>query len=425
MSEALDRLADLAGIEASFRDYFGNETAVSDATKRALLGAMGYDAASEAGIDAALCDAEDEPWKRVLARGAIFRIGDPLQLACSLPARGDDELSWEIGLEDGTSLGGVLAWNGAANAGIRIVGARRLERRRVTIDALVPLGYHRMTVRARGVEGSAALTIVPEACYVPPDLERGTRWALATGLYALRSDRDWGAGDFGSLSALTEVAAQAGAMAIALNPLHELHPGNPKAASPYAPSSRFFLNALYVDVNAVSDLAESPEAQARVDDPAFREAIRGLRARELIDYEGVSTAKRGVLELLYRAFCANHLERPGDRRAASFRAFVRAGGLQLERLAGYEALDEFFRAAGAGSSGWLEWPPAFRCATSEAVARFARDHRARIEFHLYLQWLADEQLARAAATGRERGVVLYRDLAVGVDLNGADAWSDP
>jgi 4-alpha-glucanotransferase len=63
---------------------------------------------------------------------------------------------------------------------------------------------------------------------------------------------------------------------------------------------------------------------------------------------------------------------------------------------------------------------------SPEVAQFAAAHRDRIEFFQFLQWEADRQLAAAAAAGREAGlsIGLYRDLAVGADPNGAEAWRD-
>jgi (1->4)-alpha-D-glucan 1-alpha-D-glucosylmutase len=255
-------------------------------------------------------------------------------------------------------------------------------------------------------------------------MERDRVWALATQLYALRSSRNWGIGDFSDLAQLTIAAGRAGAWAVALNPLHELYPNNPWAASPYAPSSRSFLNPLYVDVCSEPDFAESAQAQALLATPEFAGTLASLRDAELVDYAGVAAAKRAAFELLFSAFSANHLERPGDRRAAEFRSFVRTGGRDLERLALYEALAEHFSARDGRAYGWLQWPKAYRSPGSAAVTRFARERRDRVDFFLYLQWLADRQLARAHATAREHGVGLYRDLAVGVDRNGADAWSD-
>jgi 4-alpha-glucanotransferase len=59
------------------------------------------------------------------------------------------------------------------------------------------------------------------------------------------------------------------------------------------------------------------------------------------------------------------------------------------------------------------------------VARFAEEHRDRIEFHAWTQWIADQQLGDAAQVARARGMVigLYRDLAVGADSAGAEAWA--
>lgn len=427
MSEALNLLAETAGIEPSVRDYFGNEFAVSDATKRALLSAMGYDAESDAGIVTALCGIEDAKWIGMLPPVTMLCERAPVHVICSLPAgeAGAKEVEWEIAFEDGRLLREALAPDDAGGE-TRLVGGQLFQRRRLTIDARAPLGYHRLTIRARATEGSGALIVVPEAGYLAPELEHGGRiWALATQLYALRSDGDWGIGDFTSLRRLAAIAAKAGAGAIALNPLHELYPSNPQAASPYAPSSRLFLNACYVDVTAVADFGESPEARAEVARPGFRDAILGLRERDVVDYEGVSTAKHRVLRLLYRAFCTNHLERAGDARAARFRGFVASAGRELASLALYEALNEWFHARDPHTYGWQQWPPEYRSPSSPAVARFARSQRAQIDYYSYVQWLADEQLARAAASGRERGIGLYRDLAVGVDLNGADAWSDP
>jgi 4-alpha-glucanotransferase len=426
VSEALDRLAELAGIQPNFRDYFGNETTVSDATKTALLRAMGYDVTSETNVAAALHEAQNEAWLQALSPVSVVTPGTAVEIACTLAHDGtSDGLAWTIVLEGGRSFSGQVAWSNAVTVEERAVGARRFECRRVRIEAQVPLGYHRLTLARRDVEASSSLIVVPPACRILPAMEAGRMWALATQLYALRSQGNWGIGDFSDLAGLAIVAAKAGAGAIALNPLHELYPSNPLAASPYAPSSRLFLNALYVDVGAVPDLAESPQAQARIAAPEFARALQSLRAAELVDYAAVAEAKRGVLEMLFAAFRINHLERPGDLRAAAFRTFARVGGRNLERLALYEALAEHFRARNAKSYGWLQWPNAYRSPEMPAVVRFARERRDRVDFYLYQQWLAHEQLAGTAAVARAHSLGLYRDLAVGVDRNGADAWSDP
>ena len=295
----------------------------------------------------------------------------------------------------------------------------------IRVESPLPAGYHRFTLQSGRKTAACPLIAVPPACFLTREMESLRIWALSTQLYALRSSRNWGIGDFSDLAGFAELAAQAGARAVALNPLHELFPSNPPAASPYAPSSRLFLNIAYIDITAAPDFVESPAARARVASPPFARALEALRTTDLVDYGGVMRAKLELLGQMFLAFRSKRLERPGDPRASGFRNFVRDGGRSLERLARYEALAEHFRARDAGIYGWLQWPAEYRSPASPEVERFAREHRDRVDFYLYAQWLADEQLGRTATSARERGVGLYRDLAVGVDRNGADAWSDP
>ena len=74
-------------------------------------------------------------------------------------------------------------------------------------------------------------------------------------LYALRSRRNWGIGDFTDLANVARHAAAEGASFVGVNPLHELFLDRPAQASPYSPSSRLALNPLYLDVEAIADFA--------------------------------------------------------------------------------------------------------------------------------------------------------------------------
>ena len=67
----------------------------------------------------------------------------------------------------------------------------------------------------------------------------------------------------------------------------------------------------------------------------------------------------------------------------------------------------------------------YRDPNSPETAAFARDHADRVAFHQYLQWEADRQLGLAEVACAQNGmsVGLYRDLALGVDADGAEAWA--
>ncbi len=251
-------------------------------------------------------------------------------------------------------------------------------------------------------------------CHIPAWLDERDGWGITCQLYGLRTDRNWGIGDFEDLGHLAELSAAAGADFIGINPLHALFSAEPGRFSPYSPSSRRFLNPLYIAVDNF-EVAPTP-------DPA---ALAAVRAADLIDYHAVAALKRGAFEAEFAHFQARHLG-TGSDRDASFLAFCQDRGALLDDFALFEALSEAFVAQGL-PCGWHSWPDAFKDKHSDVIHSFREEKRDRILFHAWLQWTAQEQLAvaqqRALAAGMRIG--LYLDLAVGVAGDGADTWCQP
>jgi (1->4)-alpha-D-glucan 1-alpha-D-glucosylmutase len=268
-----------------------------------------------------------------------------------------------------------------------------------------------------------ALIVAPQRCYAPEAVKHGRGWGPVVNLYALRSRRNWGIGDFCDLNALIELGARHGASMIGVNPLHALFPHDPDHASPYSPSSRCLLNVLYIDVESVPDFAESAAAREQVASPEFQSELRALRVASRIDYRRVAKLKFQALEVLYAHFLEHHL-RHGSERAAAFRSFQRAGGEPLRLASLFYALQETLYAEDATRWGWRSWPAEYRDPRSAAVAAFARDRGRRIEYWDYLQWNAARQLEAAGARSLalHLGVGIYQDLAVGADPGGAETW---
>lgn len=228
-------------------------------------------------------------------------------------------------------------------------------------------------------------------------------------------------GDFTDLRDFARLAASLGAGIVGLNPLHALDYGDPNSASPYSPVSRYFLNPIYLDVEAIPEFrapgARAAALRAQAASPGFAATLAALRAVRHVDYAGVARVKWWALEELYEILC----ERAGPRYGA-FQTFARHGGERLERFALHQALAERF--AVGGRSAWQRWPPRLRAANAASLDSFAARHRRRVDYFKYLQFAADAQLrdARRAAGGMSLG--LYCDLAVGANRNGADVWSD-
>ena len=246
-------------------------------------------------------------------------------------------------------------------------------------------------------------------CFVPGWLENGRVWGISCQLYGLRSKRNHGIGDFEDLAQLCEIGAAAGADFIGTNPLHSLFWSDPERASPYSPSTRQFLNPLYVAIDRVAGTARALAGLPVAD-------LETVRRADLVAYPAVAQLKRKVLE---QAFAQQEPD-------PDFARFQEEGGPALEAFATFEALSEAMSISGSGA-GWHGWPEEYRDRSSPAVASFARENRRRVDFHAWLQCLATSQLAdvqrRARAAGMRIG--LYLDLAVGVAPDGAATWAEP
>ncbi len=234
-------------------------------------------------------------------------------------------------------------------------------------------------------------------------------WLLAVQLYGLRSLRNWGIGDFTDLANLIPIAAAHGASGIGLNPLHALFAEWPERASPYAPNSRLYINPLYIDAEAI------PEFRA-FDALGLKKDAARLRETELVDYPAVAHVKMAGLRLAHERF--RTLAAIGRRE--DFELFRQAHGEALLRFACFEVLRREH-----APKPWPEWPEPWRSPDRASLERYRQAHLAEVEFHEYVQWVADTQLSacKHAARKARMPVGLYIDLAVGIDPHGADAWS--
>lgn len=399
--ERLQWLASAHGIEPGFHDIWGRRHELSDAGLRALLRELGVAADCDADIDRGLAATHIRYWNRLAE--PVLAVAAPataFEVLVRLPRRGPAErIAWRLVTESGEDMHGEADVDALALRERADVEGVPHESRTLGVDASLPPGYHRLELHAGGAVASVLVVAAPPTCHRPPRLDDDARvWGWSVQLYGLRSPRNWGVGDFGDLLALIDVAALRGANAVGLNPLHARFAHDAGRVSPYAPSSRLWLDALAIDVEAVDDFAESDAVRARVGSDEFGARLAALRAASLVDFDGVSAAKHEVLRELYAHFRDRHLAH-GTVRARQFRTFQAQGGAALRRHASFEALHE---AGGAD-------PPAIE----------------RIEYHEYLQWQADLQLGRAAGRCEAHGMAvgLYLDLAVSVDRAGSDVWS--
>lgn len=428
--DKLHHLAALAGVGTAYRDAWGEMRTVATETLIAVLNTLGIAAATPGEIAESLALLAAEPWQTLLPPVVVMHAPAPPIVPLTAPARlMGSRIEWLIACEDGTLHAGAVA---AAALPVLAMDERSACRRlALALPHDLALGHHRLQVKAGTAAAETVLILTPAGCFLPKVLAAGgCDWGLTVQLHSLRSARNWGMGDFTDLSRIAALAARRGAQALGVNPLHALFPAEPRHISPYSPSSRIFLNPLYLDVEAVLDFADCAAARARMAAPAFQIALDQARAAKEIDHTAVAGLKQPIFAALYQTFAARHLGGEGgaalSARGAAFRRFQQEAGPSLAAYAVFNALDAAARAAGQGPA-WRNWEPALRDVRSAAVNAFAETHRAAVEQHQYLEWEADRQLSAAASAGQSAGLGLglYRDLAVGVDPNGADAWTNP
>jgi len=419
----LARLAERMGIEPSYWDISGRLHETTAESQRALLVAMGCDVSSDDAIGQELHEEEARQWARCLPPVCVSRTGaGPGQIDIRMPARILARYArWKLVTESDEEFGETFLPAALDQTGARVVDGSEIVSLRLSLPYPLPEGYHRLYLDGGERQGCCRVIVAPPTAYRPHWIVNGRRqWGWTCALYGLRSEKNWGIGDFSDLGLLA--GASHGASVIGLNPLHSLFTASPEDASPYSPSSRVFLNPLYIDITAVDGFASSEAARRLADSPEARVSLASARQASRVDYTRVTKLKIASLDALYGHFSACHPLSPSpDLRRQAFSRFLEEGGEALQRFSLYEALQEHFNL-----SSWTAWPAAYQRPDSPAVAAFARTHADRLDFFAYVQWQADEQLAAAAGRCADAGmsVGLYRDLAVGANPFGADVWCE-
>ncbi|MDD2862904.1 MAG: 4-alpha-glucanotransferase [Acidiphilium sp.] len=378
--EALFSLADRAGLSVVWHDVFGTAHHVAPEVLRPLLAALGHEADSDGACAASLGRLDEES-----------RATPKLVTAL---AGGDIRFRHDGGAARLTREDGTIVETRAEPVGD---GWARLP----PVDEV---GYHTLAIGERTI----GIAVAPARAFTMRDaLDRagrgGKAWGLAAQVYGLPRANDGGIGDFAALAELARRAAERGADAIAISPIHALYASEPGHYGPYGPSSRMALNPVY----AALDCADP------VPDP---EDVTGESPGGLVDWRRFTPPRYAALRAAFAQ----------ERHEAAFRAFLSDPPPALLLHARFEALVAHQLAHGAGRD-WRHWPDALRSPATPEVAAILAAEGEQVEFHLFAQYRvrADLRRAQLAATGAGMAVGLIADLAVGADPAGSDAWGRP
>ena len=229
LDSLLDRLARQCGIGDAYLNYRGDPMIISQASRKAILAAMGRPTEDAAEIERVLSEIESEKWFALLPPVAVVRPG----ARASRSPWG--RTHWSVDCT-GASRSKVAASCAAACG--RATSPKAKPSSSATSGARVACSCCRTTFRTDtthcvstskvATRAECALIAAPPASFEPQVLRDGQRlWGVAVQLYTLRSGRNWGIGDFADLEDVVRGCAPAGASFIGLNPLHALFPCNP------------------------------------------------------------------------------------------------------------------------------------------------------------------------------------------------------
>jgi 4-alpha-glucanotransferase len=410
MNPQAPSLAELAGhfgIASDYEDWSGRRVSVPESTLLAALAAFGIAAATEPERVAAQTAHDRAHWSRPLPPTILGRPGAPTTFWVHVPHGQPADVS--LHFEDGTVRTGIRQVDNFT-APFDFDG-RRIGEASFVLPEDLPLGYHRVHLRSGEHEYSAALIVTPDWLGLPERVGARRTWGLATQLYSVRSRQSWGVGDLTDLLDLAVWSASLhGAGYVLVNPLHAAAPTAPMEPSPYLPTSRRFVNPLYLRVEAVPEFAQLRK-RGRV--WRLRDGVQKHAASvDAIDRDSSWAAKRAALELVFT------VPRTAGRDLA-YAAFCTREGPALDDFATWCALAEVH------GDDWHRWPASVRHPGADGIAEFVANHPAEVDFHRWLQWQLDEQLAAAQSHATSAGMSLgiVHDLAVGVHPNGADAWA--
>lgn len=408
--QTLRRLAEQLGVSTSYEGFDGQEAQVPDATLSSVLTALDLDVSSERAALDSLQEHLDAPWRRLLPPVVIAVEGRDDSFPVHVPSGSEPTVE----LFAGGRTRPLEAVPGSLST--REIDGCPVDRILYRIPSDLAPEWYELRASApeidHGVPTEVELAVTPARLSTTDRLQDKRRWGWAVQLYSVASNRTWGVGDLNDLAGLAAIGGEQGADYILINPLHASEPVPPLEASPYLPVTRRFFNPLYLRIAGIPEIVYLRPGDAEV--VQTLDAIQRRRILEVDDVErdSVYAAKLKALELLYTV-------RRSAQRQQQLRRFAAEGGQQLQDFALWCAIREEI---GKDSPLWEDEA----AGPDSPYAVEARTRlQSRVHFHIWLQWLLDEQLASAqhAADSAGMAIGVMHDLAVGVSKDGADAWS--
>jgi 4-alpha-glucanotransferase len=403
----LGELARRFGIQQVYQDMAGNSRRVAADTLRAILRLDGIPVGSRRELEDALRQDRRREWEQVLPPVAVIWQGKAGKVRLRVPAQATGSpLSLRLHEEDGQQRRFRMPLEPGCVSGRNRLEGQEFAEYQVALPSLAP-GYHELEVELGNRAHRCLLIAAPAETHGFEADDQA--WGLFVPPYALHSKRSWGAGSLGEWRRFSAWMRSLGGTVAATLPLLARFHDRPLAdASPYSPVSRLFWDEFYLDIERIPEFAACAPAQHLANSARFRRSVKRFRKHANVDYPAEMRARRAVLQSLSDGFFS--------QRSSRFEAFER---FLQERPAAVDYA-EFRAATEQQRQPWRRWEARMRQGKLQP-GDFALRTK---QYHLYVQWLASEQMQDLAGWSRRKGIQLYLDLPLGTHPDGFDLWRE-
>ena len=227
-------------------------------------------------------------------------------------------------------------------------------------------------------------------------------------VFSLRTESDFGVGDFYDLKEMVDWAAAAGQTFLQILPINDTTmTGTWVDSYPYKANSIYALHPMFLRLEAIGELKDKKRREY------YENLRKELNALPEVDYERVNKAKA--------EYCREIFASDGAKTMASpeYKAFIEKNGHWLLPYAAFCVLRDRF-----GTPDFNKWGE-YAVYSADVQAKVQAEAQTEIDFACYLQFHLDAQMRHVHEYANSHSIALKGDIPIGISRTSADAWVDP
>lgn len=231
---------------------------------------------------------------------------------------------------------------------------------------------------------------------------------VAIPVFSLRSESDWGVGEFKDLKLLVNWVKARNQQLIQILPINDTTSTHTDLDSyPYRANSVYALHPMYLNMEKIGVLNDKDKMSS------YRAKGKELNLLPKIDYSAVNTLKNSYIKDIFEQ------EYDSLSKDKDFKRFVKENDSWLKPYAAFCCLrDEF------GTDHFNDWE-VYSVFEKHKIDKYIKQHQKQADLCYFVQYHLDRQLHDAIEFAHSNGVVIKGDLPIGISATSVDAWVNP